>query len=574
MHSPRLVVVSMVAALVPVLAGCPGDGDDGGGACATLLPGDLVITEVFADHDAPAGSSGADEGKEWLEIYNASSAAIDLEGLVITHSRPDGSSDHVHTIGAATLAAGDYFVLGNVAPEFVEGIYDYGFGPDLGDFFNTDGGKFTIGCGTDVIDEALYDEVDPGKSTGFDGGATPDYTANDDLVNWCTPPEDPAYEFEQANFGTPGQANFDCEVVVAGQCNDGGTMRPTVPPVPGDLVITEVMPSPSAPQDKKEYIEALVTRDVDLNGLGLARSSTANPNIVASESCLRVTAGTYVVFAKSAVAAENGNLPRVDGVFTFSMVDAGDVQLMMGTTVLDAFVWANAPSSASYNLDPDFTDAGSNDMERYWCTATTTWFAGPCTNSTGATIPCDEGSPGVANEQCTILPAAGQCFDPPGGTTTRAIVPPTAGQLLITELMPQPTSPADKKEWIEIKASAAFDLNGLKIQRLGTTVTTNQINAADCVPITAGGYGLFAKSSVATPTDSPEYNGGLVGVDGVFGSVALINVCDASVNCSLQILTAADVVLDNITWSASTSKKARQLDPDITDTTLNDVQIN
>jgi len=52
-----------------------------------LLPGDLVITEVFADEKATAGGAGTDTGKEWLEIYNAKAQPIDLEGLTVTHSR-------------------------------------------------------------------------------------------------------------------------------------------------------------------------------------------------------------------------------------------------------------------------------------------------------------------------------------------------------------------------------------------------------------------------------------------------------------------------------------------------------
>lgn len=565
----RLALASSLFAL----AGCPG-GDDVSGECAGILPGELVITEIFADHDAPQGSSGADEGKEWIEIYNASSGTIDLEGLTITHSRPDGASDHVHTISGATIAAGEYLVMGNVAPEFVEGIFDYGFGAELGDFFNTDGGKFVIGCGGDSVDEALYDEVVAGKSIGFDGGATPDYTANDDLVNWCNPPEEAAFEFEQANFGTPGQANFDCEVVVAGQCNDGGSMRATVPPVPGDLVLTEVHPNPTGTDGEQEFVEALVTRAIDLNGLGVGRITDASPSIVSSEDCLEIAAGTYVVFAHRATA--NGDLPRVDGLFDAALADGSDIQLTLGATVLDAFVWANAPSSATYNLDPDFMDASSNDMERYWCQSTTPWFPGPPAG--------DEGSPGAANEQCAILPAAGQCFDPAGSTSTRAIVEPTAGQLVITEVMPTPTTPQGDKEWFEARATAAFDLNGLKLKRIGTTTGTSTLASADCLPVVSGDYAVFAKKLL------PADNGGITGVDGLFTFSMVAPCLDPA--CGLQITSSTDVAIDVVRWdqnlsctavdvpltcctgagtgTCTSSKVARQLDPDILDAAGND----
>src|SRR4051794_9111526 len=129
--------------ILPVAACGPGGG--GSDKCADIGAGDLVISEIFADYGAPAGSSGADDGKEWFEIYNASDAPIDLEGLTITHSKPDDTMAHQHDMASLTIAAGDYAVLADVDPQFVTGFIDYGYGPDLGSFFNTNGGKIVIG---------------------------------------------------------------------------------------------------------------------------------------------------------------------------------------------------------------------------------------------------------------------------------------------------------------------------------------------------------------------------------------------------------------------------------------------
>ena len=86
-----VATAALVSALVSALvAGC-GPTTTSSTACKTaLLPGDLVITEVFADYKASAAGNGSDTGKEWFEIYNATHAAIDLAGLTITHSRLDG----------------------------------------------------------------------------------------------------------------------------------------------------------------------------------------------------------------------------------------------------------------------------------------------------------------------------------------------------------------------------------------------------------------------------------------------------------------------------------------------------
>ena len=73
----------------------------GGASCKdTIVAGDLVITEVFADFKAPTGGTGTDAGKEWFEIYNATDRPIELEGLTLTHSRPDGSKREVARDGA------------------------------------------------------------------------------------------------------------------------------------------------------------------------------------------------------------------------------------------------------------------------------------------------------------------------------------------------------------------------------------------------------------------------------------------------------------------------------------------
>ena len=60
----------------------------------------------------------------------------------------------------------------------------------------------------------------------------------------------------------------------------------------------------------------------------------------------------------------------------------------------------------------------------------------------------------------------GMCTDT-GTGQLRAIVKPTASQLVINEWMPDPTLVVDTAgEWFELRASAAFDLNGLQA---GTT---------------------------------------------------------------------------------------------------------
>jgi hypothetical protein len=544
-----LWVITLAVAVV--VAACGPSGDDEPGACTdtALIAGDLVISEVFADADAPAGGSGADEGKEWFEIYNNSDRPIDLEGMTITHARPDDTMPHTHVMRTATIPPNGYLVLGNTLPDIVPTWVDYGYADALGDMFNTGGGKITLSCGDMAIDSADYDMVDAGVSRQFDGGGLPDYTANDDLANWCAATPEGADEFDPENFGTPGSPNEDCAIVVAGQCNDGGNMRPTVPPAPGDLVLTEVMPQPSGDDNLAEWFEVLVTRDIDLNDVGLDRAGDSSaPKIIASEDCLSLTGGTFLVFAKSTDMTMNGGLPPVTDTFSFSLVNGsaaspGDVQLLLGTTTLDAFAWTRSSGDESLQVDPDFATAADNDLEANWCNGVTAY------NGT------DLGTPGAANEECAIVVPPGMCVDE-GSGNLRPIVSPVAGQIAITEWMPNPALVSDTAgEWLEIQALAAFDLNGLQVGD-AALATTPVVTASTCVPIASGAYAIFAQGA------DPLSNGMLPAVAGVFPTgVDLVNT-----NGTVQV-GVGGTPLDTKTYPSAVSGSSIQIDGDGTQCT-------
>jgi Lamin Tail Domain len=554
----RLTVVALSCSVV---AACGPSGGGGEGECKdSLLAGDLVVTEVFADFKAPTGgTSGADEGKEWIEIYNASDRPIDLEGLRVDHSRIDGSKLNSHVMASVTIAPGQYLVLGNTTADLLPAYVDYGYGGDLGDLFNTDGGKVALSCGASEIDSADYDGVKEGRSRQLTGATFPDYTLNDDQNNWC---EAADAEFDPANFGTPGTDN-DCQPVVQGACNDAGTMRPTVSPQPGELVITEVMPQPAGDDTKQEWFEVKALADFDLNGLALDRvGDSTNPNVVESPDCLHVSAGEYVIFVNSTDTALNGGLPAaaVRGTFKFSLVNGttaapGDIQILSGANVIDAVSWTKSSANVSLQLDPDLEDATANDNLSNFCNGSASYGDG------GA------GTPGAVNGQCVLLPPAGMCSD---GGTNRNIVKPAAGQLVITEFLANPAPPpaADgttdaDKEWFEITntGATAFDLNELSIGR--PTVTPVPIASADCIPVAPGAFALFARSKDTTK------NGGMDNVDVTFA----FSLVDSGANRGIQVFDGV-TELDSLTYTATSSAASglsMQLDPDQTTAAANDL---
>ncbi len=543
--------------VVAVLAAC---GDDGGasGTCDDrLLAGDLVITEVFADFAATPGGSGVDEANEWFEIHNTSNRPLDLTGLTLEHSRGDGTMPKQATLDPITIAPGDYLVLGNTLSDLAPAWVDTGYADRLGDLYNTGTGLLSLRCGTTQIDEAFYADVTPGESRQLDGGESPEYTFNDDLAHWCEASHTDATEFSPGNYGTPGAANQNCELIVPGMCDDGTSLRPVVSPAPGDLVITEIMPSPAAVDDALgEWFEVKVTRDVDLNGLLIDRmGDTANPSIVQAESCLRVTSGSLIVFARTADAGTNGGLPLVSGLFSHTMIAGsattapGDLVIAIGTSVIDTFSWTASRSGTALQVDPDFANVTENDDQTRWCDATQTYGEG------------DFGTPGAPNAQCAAVAPPGTCVD---GTTTRPVVYPDVGDLVITEAMPSPSAVSDTTgEWFEILATRDVDLNGLGLDRASDMANPNVISSATCIRLAAGQRAVFARSSLT------EVNGGLPAVTAGFTFSMIPG--SATTPGDVQIVLGAEV-LDAVTWTHSTSGASRALDPASSTVLDNDIE--
>ena len=533
----------IAVAIAALLAACGPTPPDATGCQAALLPGDLVITEVFADFQASGqagGATGTDTGKEWFEIYNATDAAIDLSGLAVTASRSDGSRTRTHAIRQARIAPGQYFTLGSAAPGATPAYVDYGYGADLGDLANTDGGKLALSCGGAEIDRASYTAVRPGHSRELTGAQPPDYTLNDDPDTWC---QATAAEFEAGNFGTPGAAN-DCRPVITGQCSDGGALRSAVPPSPGDLVITEVMASPARVTDAVgEWLEARVMADVDLVGVGVSRVA-GTPDVIAGPDCHHVRAGSHVVFARSADPAANGGLPAavIAGTFKFNLITGstaapGDAAIVAGTTVVDAVTWTHSTSGAALQLDPGRIDPSANDVDSNFCDATQPYGAG------------DRGTPGADNAPCPLLPGPGMCDD---GGRIRAIVSPRPGDLVISEILANPANVAGQtdatREWFEIASTSAtaFDLNELGVGRIGAAGAP--VQSARCIPVAPRGFAVFARSA------DPALDGMLPVVHATFK----FGLVDTSGD--IQIAQGA-TVLDAVRWTSVTPGVASQLDP-------------
>jgi Lamin Tail Domain len=523
-------VAGIVAAL-PATA-CAGAPAEAAPCDPRLAAGEVVFTEVFAD---PAGPN---ENREWLELYNASGRDVTLAGVTLLHERSDGSRSRSHVLAALTLDAGQYAVLGGALDELRPPHVNYGYGAALGELYNSGAGRLQLRCADVELDTAMYQSGGSGVALGLDGGEPPDAVGNDERGRWCVADED---EFEQGGWGSPGARNQDCEVVLPGKCRDGALLRDTAPPRPGDLVITELMPDPAKVTDAAgEWLELAVHRDVDLNGVALDRlGDSAPPSELAQEACLRVTAGSFAVLAREAQPADNGGLPRVDAPLPISLVGGsaaqrGDVQLLLGTTLLDGVSWSRSASGRSHAVDPSFADPVANDDERGFCDGVAPYGAG------------DRGSPGAANPACAVLPPPGSCTFAGG---TRAIDPPAPGQLVITEVMANPAGVDADQEWFEVhnRGADAMDLNDLGLDRGAGAVAPRPLRSAACLTVPAGGSAVLARSA------DPAKNGGLPAVVATFAFA----LGDAG---AVRVLRGAEVA-DEVAWSDAPSAAALQLAP-------------
>jgi hypothetical protein len=185
----RVIVGLTVITSMGMAVGCTRDAAPA--ECPTLGAGELVLTEFRGPTDTE---------KAWVELYNASTATVDLEGTKIRFRKLDGSSEvPVLVRRSLEVAAGAYVVLGLVNDDSSKPAYiDYGFALDFHMGFLSAAAVDVEACGT-RIDLARYPDL-PDDGT-YSLGGTPDANRNEDPAAWCINP---------TAGGTPQQPNPPC----------------------------------------------------------------------------------------------------------------------------------------------------------------------------------------------------------------------------------------------------------------------------------------------------------------------------------------------------------------------------
>jgi len=407
----------------------------------------------------------------------------------------------------------------------------------------------------------------------------------------------------------------DCDIAEGTSMDVNGNGIPDeceMPTVDG-LVITEIMNNPSAVSDALgEWFEITNVSDVAIDLMGLTVRDDGSDSFTVDVSVI-VMPGDHVVFGNNADMATNGGV-EVDYEYGGQMALAnGDDEIEIvdvdGITVLDRVAYDGGPmfpdpNGASMNLDPDATDAVSNDDGANWCEAVTPYgdgdlgtpgamndFCEPmivdCNdngipddediamgtsqdcNDNGVPDECDiaDGTSEDCNEnmipdECDI--AEGTSMDENGnGIPDECEMPTTAG-LVITEIMNNPDAVSDADgEWFEITnvGDAPIDLMGLTIRDEGSD--SFLVDAS--VIVMPGDYVVLGNNAdMAT-------NGG-VEVDFEYGGqMFLANGDDEIVIVDVDGVTVVDAVAyDGGPTFPDPTGASMSLDPASTDPVSND----
>lgn len=160
--------------------------------------GDIIITEFMPDPAKVADGSG-----EWLEIYNTTTHAIDINKWQL---KDGGSKSHRINNKAALLVQPAGFLLLSVkADSTVNG----GFHPDYvySSFSlpNTSGTLLITDSSGVIIDSVNYANATTGKSRNLDPSHF-NGKANDDKDHWCASTR----SYGLGDFGTPKLQNTSC----------------------------------------------------------------------------------------------------------------------------------------------------------------------------------------------------------------------------------------------------------------------------------------------------------------------------------------------------------------------------
>lgn len=166
-------------------------GSNAPGSAAARVPGAVVFSEVMPDPSLLGDTQG-----EWLELYNPSDRAFDLQGCLFD----DGGTLRLIAEPLPIAPRGHVTIARGASPGFVP---DRVMPMSLGN----EGDALVLACDGTEIDRVVYGPGFPlraGTSMALDPGSH-DAASNDDAGAWCF--AETAYAL---GLGSPGAPNPPC----------------------------------------------------------------------------------------------------------------------------------------------------------------------------------------------------------------------------------------------------------------------------------------------------------------------------------------------------------------------------
>lgn len=542
--------------------------------------GDLVITEIMPNPEKVVDSSG-----EWFEVKNVADVAVNLWGLLVDDG-DDGSDDFI--IGSdVVIEPGAYAVLGRVAEPANNGgiTVDYVY---TGMALTNDADTLRIKRDNDVIDVVTWSSGWP-LSAAHTIQLASDQVAGDnsDVANWCagyTP-------YNDTDFGTPGADNDACalsglwcrlqwpldesvaagvELMTFGRVYVAGVTDQTTGNDPHPLLVGaagfgpvgstpdtwtawfDATPNDSATgveADNDEYVATLTglatgTYDFayrfsgDGGGSWVYCDRNAGAGSDGSQDDFQTTnAGHLTVVADPCAPNPCTVAPNACDANVLSVYATPGTCTPNGT---DASCDFGTPTVTDCSLTSELCDLGALDCVADPCTPN------PCDTPPEPVCAGNEVVTYVAEGTCTVDSGASCAYPESGridcgaqfcaeGACHDWRFVSQVGDLLITELMPNPAVVADgDAEWFEVKNVTADQLNLRGVLVFSNNASENTPVDVDLI-VDAGAYVVFGRST------NTAINGGVT-VDVATPNLTLANSND------LVGLMVGDTVIDQVQY--------------------------
>ncbi|MDH5301615.1 MAG: hypothetical protein OEW58_09660 [Gammaproteobacteria bacterium] len=320
----------------------------------TAVEGELLISEVFANPD------GADQGREWLEIYVNSTTPRLANGLEIKQKNSLTGNERRWTFEAkqcVPLAAQSYAVI--AADASLPGLGKQAISIPQLQLYN-DVSEISLLRAGQQIDNALLPVAINNVSSGVSFEQY-QVSENDRTEQFCSARRESAW-----GKSSPGTANDPCGEV----CWRQGTWQPLRKLMPADLQITEILTNPEGADNGRDWLQLRLTTSEarDLNDASVVhRLLTGSERRwqLLSADCLEALPGKPLILSGDGndLAALNINAMTISGLDMYSS-EVGTLQLWQGSVSIDSAHAAKGVSGVAQRL---ISPQADNDLGTSWC---------------------------------------------------------------------------------------------------------------------------------------------------------------------------------------------------------------